>query len=254
VTPLHVGGVGLWTPGFASAAAWVAGTPDPAVASARAAILPPALHRRATPLALMVATAAAEAASAAGATLASLPVIFGAALGEQSALAMLEEFRRGEGMPSPTRFHNSVHNGPAAYVSMATGNREFSTTVAAGWETPAMALLEAAALLAGRGGEALLVLADQPPLTPFELRQPFPPLALAFHLSCDPGLGTLAALRGPRRGEGRAPRVPAAFASHTLAGALAVATAVLRGQAGEVALGPAGARGWAVEVLPGSAR
>ncbi len=248
--PLHVGGIGLWTPGFPSAAAWRAGTPDPAAVSARPEILPAALRRRATALAAMVASAAAEAAAQAQADLARLPLVFGSALGEQSALSMLEEFRHGEGMPSPTRFHNSVHNGPAAYVSIATGNRRFSTAIAAGWETPAVALLEAAALLEQRGGEALLVLGDQPPLPPFELRESFPPLAVAFHLSDAPGAATLATLRGPRRAEGRRPRVPAPFASHTLAGALALAAAIWSGAEGEVALGPAGARGWAVDVGP----
>lgn len=253
MSPLHVGGIGLWTPGFAGAGAWASGTPDPAVVAARPEILPPALRRRATPLAAMVAAAAAEAAAQAGADLTRLPLVFGSALGEQSALSMLEEFRHGEGMPSPTRFHNSVHNGPAAYVSIATGNRGFSTTIAAGWETPALALLESAALLAERGGEVLLVLGDQPPLPPFQFQDSFPPLAIAFHLAESPGPVTLATLRGPRRAEGQAPAVPGPFAHHTLAGALALAEAVWRGAEGEVALGPAGARGWAVEVRPGRA-
>ncbi len=252
--PLHLGGIGLWTPGFASAAAFRAGTPDPAVETPRADLLPPALRRRATPLAAMVASAAAEAASQAGADLARLPIVFGSALGEQSALTMLEEFRHGEGMPSPTRFHNSVHNGPVAYVSIATGNRRFSTTLAAGWETPAAALLEGAALLAQRGGEVLLVLGDQPPLPPFQFQDSFPPLAIAFHLSDARRSGTLAVLRGPRRAEGRTPRVPAPFAHHTLAGALALAAAVWDGAEGEVPLGPVGPRGWAVEVVPGGTR
>jgi hypothetical protein len=254
VKPLHVGGIGLWTPGFASAAAWRAGTPDPAVATPRAELLPPALRRRATPLASMVAAAAAEAAAQAGADLSRLPLVFGSALGEQSALSMLEEYRHGEGMPSPTRFHNSVHNGPVAYVSIATGNRHFSTTLAAGWETPAAGLLEAAALLAQRGGEVLLVLGDQAPLPPFHFEDSFPPLAIAFHLADSPGAGTLGTLRGPRRAEGRAPRVPVSFAHHTLAGALALAAAVWDGAEGEVALGPAGPRGWAVDVVPRGAR
>ncbi len=252
--PLHVGGIGLWTPGFASAAAWRAGTPDPSVVAARPELLPTVLRRRATPLAAMVASAAAEAAAQAGADLARLPLVFGSALGEQSALSMLEEFRHDEGMPSPTRFHNSVHNGPAAYVSIATGNRGFSTTLAAGWETPAMALLEAAALLAQRGGEVLLVLGDQPPLPPFQFRESFPPLAVAFHLSGAARAAALATLRGPRRTEGRRPRVPPPFANHTMAGALALAAAVWSGAEGEVALGPPGPRGWAVEVGPGGSR
>ena len=164
---LHVGGVGLWTPGFASAAAWASGTPDPAVTSPRSEILPAALRRRASPLTSMVASAAGEAAAQAGADLARLPFVLGSALGEIGiAVTMLNEYRVGEGLPSPTRFHNAVHNGPAAYVSIATANRGFSTALAAGPETPAAALLEAAALLAERGGDVMVVLADEPPRSP----------------------------------------------------------------------------------------
>ena len=115
VIALHVGGVGLWTPGFASAAAWASGTPDPAVTSPRSEILPAALRRRASPLTSMVASAAGEAAAQAGADLARLPFVLGSALGEIGiAVTMLNEYRVGEGLPSPTRFHNAVHNGPAA--------------------------------------------------------------------------------------------------------------------------------------------
>lgn len=251
--PLSVGGLGLWSPGFAGLTAWRAGVPDPAVATARAEILPPTLRRRATPFTAMIAAAAAEAAAAAGADLARLPIVLGSAMGEDGMLAMLAELHQGEGMPSPTRFHNSVHNAPVAYVSIATGNRGFATTLAAGWETPAAALLEAAAWLADRGGELLLVLGDEPPARPFELAEPFPPLAVALHLAAAPGPSTRATLRGPFRAAGTRPEVPPAFANHTIAGGLALVEAIARGASGVVALGPAGPRGWAVEIVPGGA-
>jgi hypothetical protein len=253
VRPLHVGGIGLWTAGFPDVAAWAAGVPDPAVTAPRAEILPAGLRRRATRFTSMVATAAAEAAAAAGADLARLPLVLGSALGENGVLSVLEELWRGEGMPSPTRFHNSVQNAPVAYVSIATGNRGFSTTIAAGWETPAAALLEAGALLAERGGEVLLVIGDDPPLPPFHYANPFPSLAVALHLAAEPGPATRATLRGPVRAAGSAPRVPPAFAHHICGGALALLDAVRLGAAGPVALGPAGPRGWAVEVVPGGA-
>jgi hypothetical protein len=252
VLEFYVGGVGLWTPGYAGMAAWLAGVPDPAVAAVRPEILPPTLRRRATPFTSMIAAAAAEAAQG-GADLARVPMILGAALGEDGMLAMLEELRTGEGLPSPTRFHNSVQNAPVAYLSIAAGNRGFSTTLAAGWETPAAALLEAGALLAERGGDALVLLGDEPPSRPFDLAESFPRLAVALHLSAEPGPATRATLRGPRRAAGGRPDVPPAFANHTCAGGLALAVAVARGvadQAVTVRLGPAGHRGWDIEVAP----
>jgi len=248
--PIHVGGFGLFTPGFAGFKAWAAGTPDPSVLAARADLLPPTLRRRATPLASRVAVVAAEAAAEAKVELARVPLVLGSALGEQTGLEILEELRRGEGMPSPTRFHNSVHNGPVAYLSIATGNRGFSTTVAAGGETPAAALLEAAAYLSERGGDLLLVFADDPPVPPFSIENPYPPLAVALHLSAEPGPTTRAVLHGPRQTPSGAPRVPAPFADHSCAGGLALATAAWNGTEGEVALGPEGDRGWVVLVSP----
>lgn len=250
--PVFLDGVGLWTPGFASFAAWRAGAPDPAVAAPRAEFLPASLRRRATPFTSMVIVAGAEAAAHGGAALAEVPVVLGSALGEDSLLALLQELRSAEGLPSPTRFHNSVRNAPVAYLAIAAQNRGFSTSIAAGWETPAAALLEAAAWLADRGGRVLVVMGDEPPQPPFQLERSFPPMAVALLLSADPGPATLATLRGPRRAAG-APAVPSAFEPHTCAGALALAEAAARGAAGPVALGPAGPAGWSIDVAPGAA-
>jgi hypothetical protein len=253
VIPLHVAGVGLWTPGFADAAAWLTGAPDPAAISAGASLLPPALRRRATPLARMVAEVAAQAAAQASLDLGRAPLVLGSAYGEiGAAVAVLEERWQGEGLPSPTRFHNSVHNGPAAYVSIATGNRGFSTALAAGPETPAAALLEAAALLSERGGALLVVLADEPPPAPFARAHPFPPAAAALVLSAEPGPTTLARLSGPRRGAG----LPASarWRDHPCAGGLSLAAAVAGEASGAMALGPAGPRAWAVDVAAEVAR
>jgi len=245
-----VGGFGLFTPGFAGFKAWAGGTPDPSVSAARADLLPPTLRRRATPLASRVAVVAAEAAAEAGVELARVPLVLGSALGEQTGLEILEELRVGEGMPSPTRFHNSVHNGPVAYLSIATGNHGFSSTVAAGLETPAVALLEAGALLSERGGDLILVLADDPPVPPFSPKNPYPPLAVALALSAEPRPTSRAVLRGLRRARSGAPRVPAAFLCHSCAGGLALADAAFSGKEGEIALGPEGDLGWVVEVSP----
>jgi hypothetical protein len=59
---------------------------------------------------------------------------------------------------SPTKFHNSVHNAPAGYWSIATGCMESSTAISAGEATFGAGLLEAA-LLAQRESRAVLLAA-----------------------------------------------------------------------------------------------
>lgn len=61
---------------------------------------------------------------------------------------------------SPTRFHNSVHNAPAGYWSIATGSREPTTSLSAGAGGFAVALCEAWGLLAERRQPVLLVCYD----------------------------------------------------------------------------------------------
>ncbi|MES1954794.1 beta-ketoacyl synthase chain length factor [Salinisphaera hydrothermalis] len=61
---------------------------------------------------------------------------------------------------SPTRFHNSVHNAPAGYWSIATGAREPATSLSAGPGGFMVALCEAWGLLAERGTPVLLVCYD----------------------------------------------------------------------------------------------
>lgn len=61
---------------------------------------------------------------------------------------------------SPTRFHNSVHNAPAGYWSIATGAREPTTSLSAGPGGFAVALCEAWGLLAQLRQPVLLVCYD----------------------------------------------------------------------------------------------
>jgi len=246
--PVHVAGLGLWTPAFPDLAAWLEGVPRPPAAAAPAELLPAAVRRRATGLARMAAEVAAQAARAGALDLAAAPVVLGSAYGEiATAVEMMRSFHEGEGMPSPTRFHNSVHNTPAAYLSIAGGNRGFSTALAAGRETPAMALLEVAALLEERGGDALLVLLDEPPPPPFDPARPYPPAAVAFHLQAEPGPAARARLSGLAQGGGASPELPGGLADHPCSGGFALAAAVARGIRGPVALGGPGG-GFAVEL------
>jgi hypothetical protein len=256
VTAAYVTGTGLWAPGFRDAAAWLARAPDPAATSAPAELLPAALRRRASVLSRMVAEAAAAAAARSGADLAEVAMVLGSAYGEiASAAEMIRSFREeGEGLPSPTRFHNSVHNTPVAYLSMAAVNRGLATAVAAGEDTAAMALLEALGVLEERGGEVLLVLADEAVPPPLVARRAYAAGAVALVLSASAASGA-ARLGAPRRGAAPAPGLPPGFAEHPCAGGFALLSAAASRRAGPVPLGPAGAGadGWVVDLEPAGA-
>jgi hypothetical protein len=245
-----VTGTGLWAPGFRDAVAWVRGTPDPAMTTAPAELIPTALRRRASALSRAVAEAALAAAIESGADLGRLSMVLGSALGDLvAAVEMIRSFREDDGMPSPMRFHNSVHNAPVAYASMATGNQGLATAVAAGDETAGMALHEAIGVLAERGGDVLLVFADEAVPPPLRARRPFAPGAAAVVLSGVESPRARARLGVPRRGAAAAVTMPAGFATHPCAGAFALVAAVASGRGGPVPLGSA-EDGWIVDVEP----
>jgi hypothetical protein len=261
---VHVSGVGFWSPGYRDTAAWITGAPDPSVQVAPAEILPTMLRRRASALARMAAEVASQAAREGAADLRLAPVVFGSVYGEiGAAVEMMREFRAVGGMPSPTRFHNSVHNSATGYLSIAAGNHGLATAIAAGAQTPAMALLEAMALLADGHGEAVVVLADEPIPHPFSPAVPYPPAAVAFRLSAAPLPATRSRLSGLRSSP--LPVLPppgggikgggslGAMAAHPCAGAFALLVAVARSAAGAVALGATSGGAWVVDVEPVSA-
>ncbi len=233
--PIYVTGVGAWL---------AADTAEPAPP---AELLAAGVRRRAPPLARMVAEVTARALGS-GATV-SRPIILGSAYGEiATAVAMMESFRGEEGLPSPTRFHNSVHNTGVAYLSIATSNHSPSTAIAAGHNTSALAILEAWALLEDRGGSVLVVLADEVPPGPFQPVETFRAAAVAFSLSDEPGPGVSTRLRALRRGPGSAPRISPDLQHHPCAGGFRLAAAIEHGLTGAVPLGPAGDVTWVVDV------
>jgi hypothetical protein len=92
-----------------------------------------------------------------------------------------------EGRPvSPTHFHNSVHNAPAGYASIAGGSHKPSTSVAALQGSFATGLLEATVQLITNRSPALCVVYDN--CVPFPLKSFIPidtPFAAAMLLSPD---------------------------------------------------------------------
>ena len=94
--------------------------------------------------------------------LSRLRVVVGSAFGELTTLVEMLEERERDGLLSPLRFQNSVHNSAAGQLSIASKNKAPAMSMAAGNDTVAMVLLEAMTLLALGGDEVLAIVADEP--------------------------------------------------------------------------------------------
>ena len=157
-----VAGIGLWVPGFASLAAWSVGARDPLVTAAKGDALGKIHRRRAGPLGRALSDASSEALRAAGVEMSAVPSVIGSALGEASRLIrLLEQMWRGPEPMSPADFTLSVHNAAAGVMSIAAGNRGFTTSIAADHDTPASALFEGIGLVVTENVPVLIVCGDE---------------------------------------------------------------------------------------------
>jgi hypothetical protein len=152
-------GMGLWMPGFPDVTSWLTGR---AVEGADAPNAQSKQRRRSSLLVNMVADVAAQASAQSGVPLSRLRVVVGSAFGELSTLVDMLDERERDGLLSPLRFQNSVHNSAAGQLSIAHKNKTPAMSLAAGNDTVAMVLLEALTLLALGGDEVLAVVADEP--------------------------------------------------------------------------------------------
>jgi hypothetical protein len=123
--------------------------------------LPPAERRRVgVPVKLSMAIGL-EAAHHAGADLHSLATVFSSTEADcDNTHAILEALASSERMMSPTRFHNSVHNAPSGYWSIATGSMQTSTSLNTYDATFSAGLLEAATQIHGNGKPCMLLAFD----------------------------------------------------------------------------------------------
>jgi hypothetical protein len=130
------------------------------------ALLPPAERRRApdgVAVALEVAREAVAMASASGGDATTLASVFASAHGDLAIVDYLCETLASDPLAlSPTRFHLSVHNAAAGYWSIATHDMAPMNAVAAGDESFALGLLEAATLAVAEQRPVLLVAFDTP--------------------------------------------------------------------------------------------
>jgi len=152
-------GMGLWMPGFPDVATWLAGR---GLAGADVPNAASKQRRRSSLLVNMVADVAAQASAQAAVPLSRVRVVVGSAFGELNTLVEMLEERERDGLLSPLRFQNSVHNSAAGQLSIANKNKAAAMSLAAGNDTVAMVLLEALTLLALGGDEVLAVVADEP--------------------------------------------------------------------------------------------
>ena len=181
MTPLAIEGVALVGPGivdWASARDMLAGRVP--YAAAPTAIPAPALlppnERRRSGLAVKVALAAGAAALAAcGREAAGIAAVFASSAADgDTCHAICEQLAGSDRLISPTRFHNSVHNAPSGYWSIATRSMAPSTSVCAYDASFCAGLLEAAALAHARGEAVLLIAYDAPYPQPLLARRPIP--------------------------------------------------------------------------------
>lgn len=179
MTPLAVEGVAVIGPGLAdwAAARAVLAAQAPYAAAPTAVPAPdllPANERRRSGVAIRMALAAGAAALAAcGREARGIATVFASSSADgETCHAICEQLAGSERMISPTRFHNSVHNAPAGYWSIATRNMSPSTSVCAyDWSFGA-GLLEAAALAVARAEAVLLIAYDAPYPEPLRSKRP----------------------------------------------------------------------------------
>ncbi len=164
---VFVEGIGLVGPGLAgwqASRAALAGhapyAPEPTVVPSPS-VLPPAERRRVGVPVKLALAAGMEAAQHAGRDPSTLATVFASSSCDPDNVhAICVSLAENAREVSPTRFHNSVHNAPSGYWSIAAHARPASTSLAChDWTFPA-GLLEAAAQVCVDADAALLIAYD----------------------------------------------------------------------------------------------
>jgi len=107
--------------------------------------LPPNERRRAVQTVKIALAVGAEAFAASGREAAAAATVFTSSGGDGETIdEIMNVLASADCQISPTRFHNSVHNAPAGYWSIATGSRSPSSSLCCHDDSFAAGLLEAA--------------------------------------------------------------------------------------------------------------
>ena len=160
-------GIGLLGPGFVN---WLTGQTILAGHAGyvpQATVLPPpaslpSVERRRTGKAVKLALAIGqEAIAAAGLDPSTLPTVFSSSGGDGcNCHEICETLASGDRQISPTRFHNSVHNAPAGYWSIATGAMAPSAVLCGFDASFGAGLLEAVTQVLVDGTRSVLIAYD----------------------------------------------------------------------------------------------
>lgn len=178
---VYVNGIGLLGPGLANwqAAADVLANRSAYVASPTVlpvpVMLPPAERRRIGRVVKVALAVALEATTAAGAGERSLPSVFTSSGSDgQICNEICGALATPERQVSPTRFSNSVHNAPAGYWSIATGNLSPANVLCGHDASFVAGLLDAGAQARTECREVLLVSFDTEYPEPLHSKRPIP--------------------------------------------------------------------------------
>ncbi len=259
---LRVIGVGLWLPGVPNVEAWQAGargltTQGQEYPAPTGLGIERRARRRAGPFSRALADAFGMAATQAHIDVTQTSAVFGSALGEVSTMLELLGQMHSDEPLSPMAFATSVHSATAGVISISAGNRGFTTSISANYDTVGATLLEAHGVLHALGAPVIVTCGDEASPAGFvDELEASDMLAVAIALAA-PGSDApvLARLRGPHLGAtDQGARVPAAEVSARMGrnpqvGLLDVVAAILRGDTGEVSLDRGRGRGWCVTVL-----
>jgi len=247
---LYLHGIGLCTQGLPN---WSTGRDVLAGVSpycateiimAASPLLPPAERRRTTDAVKLAMTVAGEAVAHAGLRAEDTIAVFASSGGDGREV-------------SPTRFHNSVHNAPAGYWSIATRCREASTSICAHDYSFAAGLIEAATRALVEQRPTLLVAYDLPyPPALASCRTIAAPFGTALVISPHRSDTALAALSIDLRQKPIAETalddsaLEALRAGVPAARALPMLTSVARGEARETVIPYVAGSGVAIRVTP----
>ena len=147
---IRIEGIGFWAPGWPNWHAARAGLrgelqADPAAIKPSPALLVAAERRRAPLPVLLACEVAAQACAESGHSPDSLASVFASTHGDLVITDyMCSTVASAPRELSPIRFHNSVHNAPAGYWTIAAHCHAASTSISSWHSTFAIALLEAA--------------------------------------------------------------------------------------------------------------
>ena len=249
IPSVYVTGVGVWTAVFPDWAAWLAGAPGPALGAPSCAAVSARLLRGTSLVTRIALDVAMQALTSAGVSPDATPTVFGSHLGEiQTVVSLLQDIAA-DAPVSPLRFKNSVHNAASGNLSIALGNRAFSTALSAGADTPAVCLLEAWAWLDAEGRDVVVAVAEEPVPPPLDaLEGSYDAFGVALCLSASPGRAPRARLTNLRRQEGDPSAVPVRSAGDDRrAPLLRLLDGIARREHATFALSD-GSAGWAVDL------